>query len=178
MPIYLGSTEMKPYKGSSEVSEMYLGSTLVYQNVRTIEMFPDLTVSGEWTPKNGSSRSGSATAHVYEDRITLQGRNNTFSLAYPTNKIDFTRYTKIYVTYTTTVSGGNSNRWFRVKYSETVPTNNSSGTELFVTSSAKSETVEIDISGITGEYYLYVNANAYITDTPRINVTVTNITIE
>ena len=178
MPAYLGSNAVDLSFGSDAVSEAYLGSTLVYRAVHEVEMFPDLTTSGTWTPKNHTSDSGTASASVSASAITLQGRNNSWSWAYPANKIDFTNISKVWVTYTTTVSGSNSNRWFYVMAHTSVPSSYNQGVALFTTSSAESQTVEIDVGEISGEQYLYVSARAYITGTPRINVTITEIKYE
>ena len=77
MPIYLGSNKISLYRGSNEVSEAYLGSTLVYQN--RLPYADGLVIHYDAINNTASGHSSSArswydlTGNGYDAEVVLGG---------------------------------------------------------------------------------------------------------
>ena len=76
MPIYLGSNKISLYRGSNEVSEAYLGSTLVYQN--KLPYADGLVI--HYDAINNTASGHSSSARSWYD-LTGNGNNATVTLS-------------------------------------------------------------------------------------------------
>lgn len=109
MPIYLGSTSVKPYRGSTEIKEVYRGSTLVYQNKHDYIVFDgtnpaDYTggwqISREYSNQNRNySLSG---AYLRSGKTGGYGPNQAYMTVSNTARIDMTDYTTATIDYEVT----------------------------------------------------------------------------
>ena len=75
MPIYLGSDLVTPYIGSDAVKEIYLGSTLVYQNMPPYTSGMDVWLDGIKNTSGGHSNSTPTWAD-------LSGNNNNATVVF------------------------------------------------------------------------------------------------
>lgn len=151
MPLYLGSNPMKPYLGSTEIKEAYLGNVLVYQNVRQFVLFDN----GQFlngvtnTFKYGNKHSIDGPYLKISNYENLQRETNTVNIR---SLVDLSRYTKlVFVKH----DGG----YCKVGLTNYVGVY---GSTSFVvsTTSAVGDNV-IDISGLNpaGPYYLNFEMN-------------------
>lgn len=75
MPIYLGSNAVKGSVGSSDVKEIYLGSTLVYQNLPPYTAGADIMLDGIKNTANGHS-------NITLTWTDLSGNGNNASISF------------------------------------------------------------------------------------------------
>lgn len=161
MPIYLGSTKVKPYRGSTEIAEAYLGNTLVYQNKFTVfdGTNPAGYTDGWEISTEYSSRSRDyalSGAYLRAGKTTGYGPNQAYMVVSNSVAIDVTKYTKATIEYE--IVGNSSSGTWAIGVSNTK--GQRSG-QISGKASVSRTTGTIDLSGITGN--AYINLYAYTT---------------
>lgn len=152
MPIYLGNNEVSLFKGSNEISEGYLGSTLVYQNFKGL--YPGATV------QNKTANAGSYGA-FWTNVPSGTNYNSTFVYI----EVDLTGINSITINGSWQGGGGNSFTGVVLMSSSQINNSNarypyyyigqgSSGTYYTKMQRGNFTTVTWDVSSYNGNWYI------------------------
>lgn len=149
MPIYLGNNEVSLFKGSAEISEGYLGSTLVYQNAYDlIDDFSSYSVRG-YNPSSSSSTPASGFGLTKQSdtlRWQVGGGKQTVSLA---PAIDLTDYKRL--VFTVSSNTVNSSKKLRVGFGTN--SNAAGDTRIAYIDIDAAGTFTVNLSSVSGSYY-------------------------
>ena len=167
MALYLGANKVKPYLASTEIAEAYVGSTLVYQNISSVELFPP---ASDWTRKGANASSCTVND---TNLIAKSSTNNTNGRCVSTITIDPTAYSVIVFTVTASSKNGNAGVWVGTTTNSDGSATNASMTAYQSVNGAGTYTVSL--SGLTALQYVQV---ACWGSTGSASCTVTNIIIE
>ena len=162
MPIYLGSQELKPYRGSQEVSEMYLGDVLVYQNAKDMHLWDGSAIytGFTWEILHKSTESDACICDIQSNYMRLTAPRNGVKRAL-TPKINMTPYSKLTIRWYAQASWANF-----VGATSLSNTGGQNGDTLFdgawdgtgshtaIGSTSNPRVSELDVSALSGEYWV------------------------
>ena len=118
-------------------------------------------ITGGWTLSGYSS--GESGYSVYagtkgSNGITLNGRNNYYVMLGTNNQVDLTSFSKLKVRGKPTSTSSSTSIWLGIRKNKVVDVNDAAYVDFGTNTQLR--TIELDISRLSGSYYIYVSAGA------------------